>query len=83
MFEVRAIATSMSGAGGKNLFSIVPAPIVSHDSNHPPRHPTHPKVADICQLLILIFSPTNNDIRTLSRTPVGRSGIFAFDLQQR
>ena len=69
MFAVRAIATSMSGAGGKKLFNIVPAPIVSHDTNHPPLQPTHPRVTEIYQLLILTFLHAADDIQTLSRTP--------------
>ena len=70
MFAVRAIATSMSGAGGKKLFNIVPAPIVSHDTNHPPLQPTHPRVTEIYQLLILTFLHAADDIQTLSRTPL-------------
>ena len=69
MFEVRAIATSMSGAGGKKLFNIVPAPIVSRDTNHSPCQPTHPRVTEIYQLLILTFLHAADDIQTLSRTP--------------
>ena len=44
------------------------APIVSQDSNHSPRQPTHLRVAEICQLRILIFLHAADVIQTLSRT---------------
>jgi hypothetical protein len=58
----------------KKLFNIAPAPTVSYDTNHPPRQPTHPRVTDICRLLILTLLLVEDDIQTLSHTP---SEIFA------
>lgn len=68
MFEGRAIATSVSEAGGK-IFSIssqrrpFPAtPITLHNT------PTYPRVTGICRLLILTLLLVEHDIQTLSRT---------------